>query len=63
MPKQMVSWRLEPELIAKIEGEAKKLGIDLTTLVEQKLDAPHALVDIRKAVWRIEKELKTWSHD
>jgi len=57
MPKQMVSWRLEPELIKKIEEEAKVLDLDLTTLVEQKLDAPHALSEIRTLVRRIDRKL------
>lgn len=63
MSKKMVSWRLDPATIKKLEDDAKTMDLNVTELVELKLNAPTATQEILKTVRRIERELKTWSHD
>lgn len=46
MPKQRITWRLEPALIAQLEEEAAEAGIDVTSLVEEKLGARPQLDEI-----------------
>lgn len=57
MPKQPITWRLEPTLIAQLEEEADFLGIDVTTLVEEKLGAKPQLNEILEIVRRLEKNI------
>lgn len=58
MPKKMAAWRLDVELLDRLKDEAEALGIDVTQLVEEKLETPHPLVEILEVMRRIERKLQ-----
>lgn len=57
VPKKMVSWRLDVELLERLKDEAERLDMDVTELVEEKLSERPKLDEILRTVRRIEKGL------
>lgn len=57
MKKQSITWRLDPSLIAQLEEEAAEAGIDVTSLVEEKLGVRPQLDQIIEEIEFIKREL------